>query len=277
MNNDQLKEQILKKQSFLCVGLDTDIHLIPHHLKEYQYQLYEFNREIIDATSNYCIAYKINTAFYEVLGAAGWINLEMTVNYIKKNYPDIFIIADAKRGDIGNTSKYYARTFFETIDTDAVTVSPYMGRDSITPFLEFQNKWVVILALTSNAGSEDFQQLVEINNNTLYETVIKTASAWGNKNNIMFVIGATKAEMLNKVRSIVPDHFLLIPGVGAQGGSLKDVAKYGLNKNCGLIVNSSRGIIYKDGTVDFAKFASLEASKIQQEMENLLKEYKICQ
>jgi orotidine-5'-phosphate decarboxylase len=274
MDNIQLFEQIQHKKSFLCVGLDTDIQRIPHHLLEYQYQIFEFNRQIIDATANYTIAYKTNIAFYEVLGASGWINLEMTVNYIRAHYPEIFIIADAKRGDIGNTSKYYAKTFFETLNFDAITVSPYMGKDSVSPFLGFQDKWVILLALTSNSGSNDFQQIIDKKSNSrLFENIIRVSAGWSSKNNMMYVIGATHAEMLAGVRRIIPEHFLLIPGIGAQGGSLNDVAKYGFNKNCGLIVNSSRAIIYADGTVDFAKAAGIEAYKVQQEMEKLLKEY----
>ncbi len=276
MNIEQLSKQIQTKKSFLCVGLDTDLQKIPHHLMGSQYQLFEFNKQIIDATAEYSIAYKANMAFYEVLGAAGWINLELTINYIRKHYPDIFIIADAKRGDIGNTSKYYARTFFETLDTDAITVSPYMGKDSVTPFLDFKNKWIILLALTSNTGSEDFQQNInKKNNNKLFEDVIQTSLSWGSKNNMMYVAGATQAEMLTRIRNIIPDHFLLIPGIGAQGGNLNEVAKYGFNKGCGIIVNSSRGIIYADGTVDFAKAARMEAGKIQKEMSDLLKEYKV--
>ncbi len=276
MTAKQLIEQILQKKSFLCVGLDTDIQRIPHHLLECQYQLFEFNRQIIDATADFTIAYKTNIAFYEVLGASGWINLEMTVNYIRAHYPEILIIADAKRGDIGNTSRYYARTFFETLNFDAVTVSPYMGKDSVSPFLEFQDKWAIILALTSNSGSDDFQQIIDKTNNArLFENIIQISAGWGSKNNMMFVIGATHSEMLARVREIIPEHFLLIPGIGTQGGSLKDVIKYGFNKNCGLIVNSSRAIIYADGTVDFANFARLEAHKVQQEMESLLKERNI--
>lgn len=276
MTAKQLIEQILQKKSFLCVGLDTDIQRIPHHLLECQYQLFEFNRQIIDATADFTIAYKTNIAFYEVLGASGWINLEMTVNYIRAHYPEILIIADAKRGDIGNTSRYYARTFFETLNFDAVTVSPYMGKDSVSPFLEFQDKWAIILALTSNSGSDDFQQIIDKTNNArLFENIIQISAGWGSKNNMMFVIGATHSEMLARVREIIPEHFLLIPGIGTQGGSLKDVIKYGFNKNCGLIVNSSRAIIYANGTVDFANFARLEAHKVQQEMESLLKERNI--
>ena len=271
MNIKHITEQIHLKKSFLCVGLDTDIKKIPHHLLDSQYQLFEFNRKIIDATAEFTVAYKANTAFYEVLGAAGWINLEMTVNYIRKNYPDIFIIADAKRGDIENTARYYAKTFFESLNVDAITISPYMGKDSVTPFLEFQDKWAIVLALTSNSGSGDFQQNIDKTSNLhLYENVLQTSAKWGSKNNMMFVIGATHADLLENVRKIVPDHFLLIPGVGAQSGNLTDVAKYGFNKDCGLLVNASRSIIYADGTVDFAKAAGLEAAKIQKDMESLL-------
>jgi orotidine-5'-phosphate decarboxylase len=276
MNSGQLFDQIIQKNSFLCVGLDTDIKKIPHHLLKHQYKLYEFNKQIIDATAEFAIAYKPNIAFYEVLGATGWINLELTVEYIRAHYPGIFIIADAKRGDIGNTSKLYARTFFENINFDAVTVSPYMGQDSVTPFFDFQDKWVILLALTSNPGSGDFQYIEDNKHDMqLFERVISTSASWGSKNNMMYVVGATRAEMLSGIRKIVPDHFLLIPGVGAQGGSLREVAKYGFNKHCGLIVNSSRAIIYADGTPDFAKVAGQEALKVQQEMRDLLVEYNI--
>ena len=276
MNIGQLFKQIRNKKSFLCIGLDSDIQKIPRLLMEYEYPLFEFNRQIIDATADFTIAYKPNIAFYEVLGASGWINLEMTVNYIRAHYPEIFIIADAKRGDIGNTSKMYAKAFFEKMDFDAITVSPYMGKDSVSPFLEFDDKWVIVLALTSNSGADDFQQIVDkTNNSRLFENILQKSIGWGSENNMMFVVGATRAEMLTRIREIVPDHFLLIPGVGAQGGSLEDVAKFGFNKQCGLIVNSSRAIIYADCTIDFAKVAGLEARKIQQEMNNLLKQYKI--
>ncbi len=273
MTAEQLFQQIQLKRSFLCVGLDTDINLIPKIVLEHEFPVYEFNRQIIDATADFAIAYKPNLAFYEMLGAAGWISLEMTVNYIREHYPNIFIIADAKRGDIGNTSKMYASTFFEKINFDAITLSPYMGIDSVSPFLEYRNKWAIILALTSNNGSADFQQTITDNGVHLFEDVMIKSKAWGNENNLMYVVGATKAEMLTKIREIVPNHFLLIPGVGAQGGSLADVAKYGMNKKCGLIVNSSRAIIYADCTNDFAKVARLKAHEVQNDMSALLKQF----
>jgi orotidine-5'-phosphate decarboxylase len=277
MTADQLFEQIRNKRSFLCVGLDSDMTKIPRFLMEHEYPIFEFNRRIIDATADFSIAYKPNLAFYEVLGTAGWINLEMTVNYIRKNYPDIFIIADAKRGDIGNTSKMYAQAFFEKMDFDAITVSPYMGSDSVSPFLGYPNKWVIVLALTSNSGAGDFQQIIDSAKNVhLFERVLQKSQKWGNEYNMMYVVGATRAEMLTNVRDIVPNHFLLIPGVGAQGGSLTDVAKYGFNSTCGLIVNSSRAIIYADATNEFANVAREKAIDVQQEMSNLLEEYKIC-
>ena len=275
MTADQLFKQIQQKKSYLCVGLDTDITKIPKIILNYEFPIYEFNRQIIDATADFTIAYKPNLAFYEVLGAAGWISLEMTVNYIRDRYPEIFIIADAKRGDIGNTSKMYASAFFEKMDFDAITVSPYMGIDSVTPFLEYQNKWVILLALTSNSGADDFQQLIHNNGTRLFENVMMKSKTWGTENNLMYVVGATRAEMLTRIREIVPNHFLLIPGVGAQGGSLADVARYGFNKKCGLIVNSSRAIIYADCTNDFAKIARIKAHEVQNEMSTLLKQYKI--
>lgn len=276
MTIDQLFEQVKAKQSFLCVGLDTDFNKIPKFLLDHEYPGFEFNRRIIDATAKYTIAYKPNLAFYEVLGAAGWVSLELTVNYIREKYPEIFIIADAKRGDIGNTSKMYAQAFFEKMNFDAITVSPYMGSDSITPFYGYHNKWVIILALTSNLGAEDFQQLIlQKDGSRLFEKVLKQSQVWGNEHNTMYVIGATRAEMLTVVREHTPDHFLLIPGVGAQGGSLADVAKYGFNKKCGLIVNSSRAIIYADCTNEFARVAGEKAKEVQEEMSVLLKEYKI--
>jgi orotidine-5'-phosphate decarboxylase len=276
MTADQLFQQIRKKESFLCVGLDTDITKIPKVLLNSEYPLFEFNKQIVDATADYTVAYKPNLAFYEVLGAAGWISLEMTVNYIRESYPEIFIIADAKRGDIGNTSQMYAQAFFEKLNFDAITVSPYMGSDSVVPFLGYPGKWVIVLVLTSNAGSEDFQQTQNgASGDLLYENVLQKSQAWGNEHNMMYVVGATKAEMLSGIRELVPNHFLLVPGVGAQGGSLADVAKYGLNDKCGLLVNSSRAIIYADGTNDFAKVARKKALEVQQEMSTLLTVYKI--
>jgi orotidine-5'-phosphate decarboxylase len=275
MTADQLFNQIAAKRSFLCVGLDTDFTKIPRKVLEHEYPVFEFNRQIIDATIDFTVAYKPNLAFYESLGAAGWICLEMTVNYLRDRYPEIFIIADAKRGDIGNTSGMYAKAFFEKMDFDAITLSPYMGSDSITPFLTFQNKWVIILALTSNTGAEDFQFGAGKDQSQLYEKVLLNSQKWGTINNMMYVVGATKAAMLTQIREMVPDHFLLIPGVGAQGGSLADVCKYGFNKKCGLLVNSSRAIIYADGTNDFAKVAREKAREVQQEMSALLSTYRI--
>ena len=278
MTTEQLFLQICKKKSFLCIGLDTDMQKIPKVLLEKEYPVFEFNRRIIDATVEHAVAYKPNLAFYEFLGATGWICLEMTVNYIREHYPDIFIIADAKRGDIGNTATMYAKTFFEGFDFDAVTISPYMGQDSVAPFLSYLNKWAILLALTSNPGADDFQNLKEKESDRpLYEQVIQKSSQWGTEENTMYVVGATRAEMLEKVRKIVPRHFLLIPGVGAQGGSLSDVAKYGMNSKCGLLVNSSRNIIYADGTSEFDFVAREKAIEIQQEMELLLREYQILQ
>jgi orotidine-5'-phosphate decarboxylase len=269
MNYAQLFEQIQKKKSFLCVGLDTDINKIPSFLKELDDPVFEFNKRIIDATNDLVIAYKPNLAFYESLGLKGWEAFEKTVDYINSNYPEILIIADAKRGDIGNTSKMYAKAFFEILPCDAVTVAPYMGSDSVKPFLEIENKWVVILALTSNQGAFDFQ-FSETNEGKIYEKVLNVSKTWGTSENTMYVVGATKAEELSNIRNIIPDHFLLVPGVGAQGGSLAEVAKYGLNKSCGLIVNSSRAIIYADSTENFDKIAREKAIEVQQEMKALL-------
>ena len=272
---NQLFEQIKKKKSFLCVGLDSDIAKIPQHLLTAEDPVFEFNKAIIDATVEVAIAYKPNIAFYESRGLAGWKSLENTVKYIKTNYPDIFTIADAKRGDIGNTSQMYAKAFLETLDFDSITVDPYMGEDSVTPFLQYPGKWVILLALTSNKGAFDFQ-FFENSGEKLYEKVLKKSQEWGDKQNMMYVVGATKAEMLEGIRKIVPDHFLLVPGVGAQGGSLEEVAKYGMNSHCGLIVNSSRGIIFADKTEHFAERAAEEARKLQQDMMRLLAEYDVC-
>lgn len=272
---NQLFEQIKKKKSFLCVGLDSDIAKIPQHLLTAEDPVFEFNKAIIDATVEVAIAYKPNIAFYESSGLAGWKSLENTVKYIKTNYPDIFTIADAKRGDIGNTSQMYAKAFLETLDFDSITVAPYMGEDSVTPFLQYPGKWVILLALTSNKGAFDFQ-FFENSGEKLYEKVLKKSQEWGDKQNMMYVVGATKAEMLEGIRKIVPDHFLLVPGVGAQGGSLEEVAKYGMNSHCGLIVNSSRGIIFADKTEHFAERAAEEARKLQQDMMRLLAEYDVC-
>ncbi|WP_419545480.1 orotidine-5'-phosphate decarboxylase [Odoribacter laneus] len=271
MNYTALFEQIKKKKSFLCVGLDSDIAKIPAHLQQVADPVFEFNKAVIDATAEVTIAYKPNIAFYESRGVEGWRSLEKTVTYIRQQYPEIFLIADAKRGDIGNTSQMYAKAFLETLNFDAITVAPYMGEDSVTPFLQYPEKWVILLALTSNKGAFDFQ-FREDKGVKLYEAVLRKSQEWGDKQNMMYVVGATKAEMLRGIRDIVPDHFLLVPGVGAQGGSLQEVAKYGMNSHCGLIVNSSRGIIFADKTEQFAVRAGEEARKLQGEMEILLKE-----
>lgn len=271
MNYEELYKNIVRKQSFLAVGLDTDIRKIPEFLKTKDDPIFEFNKAIIDATQKYCIAYKPNLAFYEQNGPKGMISFEKTVKYIKDNYPDQFIIADAKRGDIGNTSKMYADAFFDTYGVDAVTLSPYMGLDTASPFLEKDGKWLIVLALTSNKSSMDFEQQVMQNGDKLYELVLKSSSSWGTKDNMMYVVGATKAEALADIRKIVPDHFLLVPGIGAQGGSLEDVVKYGMNDKCGLIVNSSRAIIYASNGPDFAEAAATEAQKVQQKMKSLLR------
>ena len=273
MNQQQLFEQIQKKRSFLCVGLDTDIKKLPGHLLEQPDPIFAFNKEIIDATVASTVAYKPNLAFYESLGSEGIVSLEKTVKYIKSNYPDIFVIADAKRGDIGNTSSLYARAFFENQKFDAVTVAPYMGEDSVKPFMDYNGKWVILLALTSNKGAFDFQFLKdEESGNMLFESVLKTSQNWGTEENLMYVVGATKAEKLKEIREIIPNHFLLVPGVGAQGGSLQEVAKNGMNSKCGLLVNSSRGIIYASKDKDFAEKAGIAAKVVQQEMEKLLYE-----
>lgn len=267
MNRQHLINLIREKQSFLCIGLDTDLTKIPQHLLKEEDPAFEFNKQIIDATHDLAVAYKPNFAFYEAMGVRGWISLTKTIQYLKKF--DVFTIADAKRGDIGNTSTQYAKTVFNPeqsgLDFDAVTVAPYMGEDSVKPFLEFKDKWVVLLALTSNKGAYDFQFFKQDEKN-LYEQVLETSSSWGTSENMMFVVGATKAEMLTQVRKIVPDHFLLVPGIGAQGGSLQEVAKYGMTKDCGLLVNSSRNIIYASKGEDFAVKAREEALKVQAEM-----------
>lgn len=273
MNREELFANIQRKKTFLCVGLDTDIKKIPAHLLECKNPIFEFNKAIIDATAEFCIAYKPNLAFYESLGIEGWKALELTVKYIRCNYPDQFLIADAKRGDIGNTSQLYARAFFETFDFDSVTVAPYMGEDSVSPFLSYANKWVILLALTSNKGAFDFQFMENKLDEKLFEKVLKTSKKWGNEDNLMYVVGATKADMLQQIRTLIPDSFLLVPGVGAQGGSLEDVAKFGMNKQCGLIVNSSRAIIYADNTEEFASAARFEAKRVQQAMSQLLTRY----
>ena len=271
MNRQELIEQIRQKKSFLCVGLDTDIKKIPEHLLADEDPIFAFNKAIIDATASYCVAYKPNLAFYESNGVKGWISFEKTIDYLNKNYPDHFIIADAKRGDIGNTSAMYARTFFEEMDIDSLTVAPYMGEDSVSPFLAYEGKWVILLALTSNKGSHDFQLTEDPEGERLFEKVLRKSQQWGDKDNMMYVVGATQGRMFEDIRKIVPDHFLLVPGVGAQGGSLEEVCKYGMNADCGLIVNSSRAIIYADKTERFAEVAAEEAKKVQQQMEILLK------
>lgn len=273
MTKDGLYNNICKKQSFLCVGLDPDLSRFPGSILKTEDPLYEFNRKIIDATHEFTVAYKPNIAFYESLGSSGWMSLEKTVRYIRMEHPDIFLIADAKRGDIGNTSGRYAAAFFEYLDFDAVTVVPYMGEDSVKPFLKYNGKWTILLALTSNPGAGNFQ-LTRNNDDGmfLFEKVLKDASGWGNTNNLMFVAGATKSEMFRNIRKIVPDHFLLVPGIGTQGGSLKAVAEQGMNNKCGLLVNSSRAIIHADETDDFYKIARERSSVIQNEMALLLKE-----
>jgi orotidine-5'-phosphate decarboxylase len=272
MDKKQLFEQIQKKRSFLCVGLDSDILKVPGYLQSAADPVLAFNRKIIDATAKYAVAYKPNLAFYESQGWQGWHTLEKTVEYIKSKYPEIFLIADAKRGDIGNTSNLYARAFFEKLSFDAVTLAPYMGEDSVKPFMTYPEKWVILLALTSNKGAFDFQFLKnEETGDQLFESVLKTSQNWGTTENMMYVVGATKAEKLKEIRQIVPDHFLLVPGVGAQGGSLEEVAKNGMNSHCGLLVNSSRGIIYASSGENFAKKAGEAAKEVQQEMEQLLR------
>jgi len=269
MTKQELFGHILKKKSYLCVGLDTDIKKIPRHLLGLPDPVFEFNKIIIDATADYCIAYKPNTAFYEALGSKGWESLQKTLEYIPK---EIFSIADAKRGDIGNTSGLYARAFFETLNFDAVTVAPYMGEDSVKPFLDFKNKWVILLALTSNAGSKDFQ-LEKVGDEELFIKVLKKSREWATAEQLMYVVGATQASMLARIRKFAPDNFLLVPGVGAQGGDLEEVSKYGMNKECGLLVNASRSIIYASEGADFAAAAAKEAKKVKQEMEIYLNKY----
>ena len=271
MNHADLFENISRKHSFLCVGLDSEIEKIPSFLLKEKDPVFEFNKRIIDATHKYSVAYKPNVAFYECYGTKGWKSLGATVKYIRKKYPDILIIADAKRGDIGNTSKMYAKAFLENMPFDAITVVPYMGEDSVTPFLTYDDKWVVILALTSNKGADDFQYHSD-DGIKLFERVLSVSQRWGTINNMMYVVGATRAEMLKDIRKLVPDHFLLVPGVGAQGGSLAEVAKYGMNSTCGLLVNSSRGIIFADNTENFDRVAGEKAKEIQSEMEKYLLE-----
>jgi len=274
MDHTKLFENIVKKRSFLCVGLDSEIEKIPSFLLNSEDPIFEFNKRIIDATAEYSVAYKPNVAFYECYGAKGWTALESTVRYIKENYPDIFVIADAKRGDIGNTSKMYAKAFLENMPFDAITVAPYMGEDSVTPFLSYKDKWVVLLALTSNKGADNFQYHNE-DGIKLFERVLSISQKWGSVDNLMYVVGATRAEMLKGIRKLVPDHFLLVPGVGAQGGSLEEVAKYGLNSKCGLLVNSSRGIIFANNTENFDRVAGEKAKEIQVDMEIHLRHHNL--
>lgn len=270
MNRAALVEQIKKKSSYLCVGLDTDLTKIPSHLLKHVDPIFEFNKYIIDATIDYAVSYKPNLAFYECYGQKGWESLQKTMEWMPK---EAFSIADAKRGDIGNTATMYAKAFFDTYQFDSVTVAPYMGKDSVTPFLAFDNKWAIVLGLTSNEGSNDFQQQKLANGKFVYEQVIETCAQWGSAEQLMFVVGATKAAYVAEIRKIIPDHFLLVPGVGAQGGSLEEISKYGLNKDAGLLINSSRGIIYADSSEHFAQAAKAEAKKLQVEMEKLMQLY----
>ena len=266
MNRQKLINEIFTKKTFLCVGLDTDINKIPAHLKNEDDPIFAFNKAIIDATAPYCVAYKPNLAFYECYGLKGMLAFEKTIQYIKENHPNHFIIADAKRGDIGNTSKMYAQTFFEEYNLDSVTVAPYMGEDSVKPFLEYDGKWVILLALTSNKGSHDFQLTEDKQGERLFEKVLKKSQEWGTTENLMYVVGATQGKMFEDIRRMAPEHFLLVPGVGAQGGSLQEVCKYGMTKDCGLLVNSSRGIIYASTDTDFAEVAAVKAKELQEEM-----------
>ena len=266
MNRQQLINEIFSKKTFLCVGLDTDINKIPEHLKKEEDPIFAFNKAIIDATAPYCVAYKPNLAFYECYGLKGMVAFEKTIKYLKENHPNHVLLADAKRGDIGNTSKMYAQTFFEEYNLDSVTVAPYMGEDSVKPFLEYDGKWVILLALTSNKGSHDFQLTEDQQGERLFEKVLKKSQEWGTTENLMYVVGATQGKMFEDIRRIAPNHFLLVPGVGAQGGSLQEVCKYGMTKDCGLLVNSSRGIIYAGKDKDFAEMAAQKAKELQQEM-----------
>lgn len=275
MNKRELIANIRRKKSFLCVGLDTDLKKIPVHLLKEENPIFAFNKALIDATAPYCIAYKPNLAFYESCGIKGRTALEKTVKYLREQYPDQLIIADAKRGDIGNTSAMYARAFFEELQVDAVTVAPYMGEDSVTPFLTYERKWVILLALTSNKGSQDFQLVKDMENESLFERVLRISQRWGTEQNMMYVVGATQGERFKEIRRIVPNHFLLVPGIGAQGGSLDEVCRYGMNSECGLIVNVSRAVLYADNTEDFAEAAARKAKEYQQEMEKNLSIHKI--
>lgn len=271
MNRQQLIEQIKEKRTFLCVGLDTDLKKIPQHLLEDDDPIFAFNRAIIDATADYCVAYKPNLAFYEAFGVKGMVSFEKTIQYLHQHYPNHFIIADAKRGDIGNTSAMYARTFFEEYNIDSLTVAPYMGEDSVTPFLGYDGHWVILLALTSNKGSHDFQLTEGAQGQRLFEKVLQTSQQWGTKDNMMYVVGATQGRMFEDIRRLVPDHFLLVPGVGAQGGSLEEVCRYGMNADCGLLVNSSRGIIYASNGEDFTEVAAQKAQELRDQMDAELK------
>ncbi len=275
MKREELIKQIKEKRSFLCVGLDSDIKKLPACLKDSEDPIFEFNKAIIDATAPYTVAYKPNLAFYEAFGVKGWISFEKTVQYIKEKHPDIFIIADAKRGDIGNTSALYARSFFEEMKVDSLTVAPYMGEDSVKPFLAYEDTWVIVLALTSNPGSHDFQLTKDEEGTMLFEKVLATSQKWGSKDNMMYVVGATQGKSFENVRRIVPEHFLLVPGVGAQGGSLEEVCKYGMNSDCGLLVNASRAIIFADSSENFAAVAAEKARDYQQQMERELKAHNI--
>lgn len=272
MNRQQLIEQIKEKRTFLCVGLDTDLKKIPQHLLEDNDPIFTFNRAIIDATADYCVAYKPNLAFYEAFGVKGMVSFEKTIQYLHQHYPKHFIIADAKRGDIGNTSKMYARSFFEHINVDAITVAPYMGEDSVTPFLGYEGKWVILLALTSNKGSHDFQLIEGTDGKRLFENVILTSRKWAGVDEMMYVVGATQGKMFEDIRAIAPRNFLLVPGVGAQGGSLEEVCRYGMTDDCGLLVNSSRGIIFASSGEDFAEAAAREAAKLRDSMTAIMKE-----
>lgn len=274
MERKQLVEQIFSKKSFLCVGLDTDLNKIPKFLLNEEDSIFSFNKAIIDATAPYCVAYKPNLAFYECYGLKGMEAFEKTITYLKEKYPNHFIIADAKRGDIGNTSKMYAQTFFKEYNVDALTIAPYMGEDSVKPFLEYEGKWVILLALTSNKGSHDFQLFEDKNGVRLFERVLSKAQEWGTTENLMFVVGATQGSLFADIRKLAPNSFLLVPGVGAQGGSLQEVCKYGMNKDCGLLVNSSRGIIYASSEANFAEIAGEKAKELQQEMEKELDKLK---
>lgn len=274
MERKQLIEQIFTKKSFLCVGLDTDLNKVPKFLLNEEDSIFSFNKAIIDATAPYCVAYKPNLAFYECYGLKGMEAFEKTITYLKEKYPNHFIIADAKRGDIGNTSKMYAQTFFKEYNVDALTIAPYMGEDSVKPFLEYEGKWVILLALTSNKGSHDFQLFEDKDGVRLFERVLSKAQEWGTTENLMFVVGATQGSLFADIRKLAPDSFLLVPGVGAQGGSLQEVCKYGMNKDCGLLVNSSRGIIYASSEANFAEIAGEKAKELQQEMEKELDKLK---